>query len=51
MLFRRKIFEDWKLSQFGALCSPPSLEFSELSLISCVKPIEKYLAFEPLDWD
>jgi hypothetical protein len=46
MLFRRKNFE------YGNCPSPvlfaaPYLEFPELSVFSYVKPIEKYLSFEP----
>jgi hypothetical protein len=39
-------FEDGNCPSPG-LFEAPYLEFLELSLISFVKPIEKYLAFEP----
>jgi hypothetical protein len=44
-LFWRKNFEDGNSPSLG-LFAAPDLEYPELSLIN-VKPIEKYLAFEP----
>jgi hypothetical protein len=46
MLFLRKNFEDGNSPSPG-LFEAQDLEYSELSLISSVKPIQKYLAFEP----
>jgi hypothetical protein len=46
MLFWWKNFEDGNCPSLG-LFAAPYLEFPELSLISYVKPIEKYFAFEP----
>jgi hypothetical protein len=46
MLVWRRNFEDGITPSRG-LFAAPYLEFTELSLISYVKPIEKYLAFEP----
>jgi hypothetical protein len=46
ILVWRKIFKDGNGPSPG-LFAAPYLEFPELSLISFVKPIEKYLAFEP----
>jgi hypothetical protein len=46
MLFRRKNFEDGNSPSLG-LFAAPDLEYQELSLISYIKPIEKYLDFEP----
>jgi hypothetical protein len=46
MLFWRKNIEDGNCPSPG-LFAAPELEFPGLSLISYVKPIEKYLAFEP----
>jgi hypothetical protein len=45
MFVWRKNFEDTNSPSPG-LFSAPDLEYPELSLISYVKPIEKYLAFE-----
>jgi hypothetical protein len=39
-------FKKWKHSKSG-LIAAPYLEFPELLLISNIKPIEKYFAFEP----
>jgi hypothetical protein len=44
-MFWRKNFEDGNCPSLGLLAAL-YLEFPELSLISYVKPIEKYLAFE-----
>jgi hypothetical protein len=46
MLFWWKNFEDGKCPSSGLFAALYS-EFPELSLISYVKPIEKYFAFEP----
>jgi hypothetical protein len=46
ILVWRENFEDGNTSSSG-LFEAPYLEFTELSLISYVKPIEKYLAFQP----
>jgi hypothetical protein len=46
MLFWRKNFED-RNSPSPGLFLAPDLVYPELSLISYVKPIEKYLALEP----
>jgi hypothetical protein len=46
MVVWRKNFENGNTPSLGLFASP-YLEFPELSLISYVKPIEKYLAFEP----
>jgi hypothetical protein len=46
MLFWRKKFEGGSCPSTW-LFAAQYLEFPELSLISYVKPIEKYLAFEP----
>jgi hypothetical protein len=46
LLFRRKNFEDGNCPSPG-LFAAPYIEFPQLSLISYVKLIEKYLAFEP----
>jgi hypothetical protein len=46
MLFWRKSFEDGNCPSPG-LFAAPDLEYPELSLIFYVKPIAKYLAFEP----
>jgi hypothetical protein len=45
MLVWRKIFEDGNCTSLG-LFAAPYLGFPELSLISYLKPIEKYLAFD-----
>jgi hypothetical protein len=50
MLILLKMFENGDCPSPG-LFAAPHLEFLELSLISYVKTIEKYLAFESLDWD
>jgi hypothetical protein len=47
ILFWQKNFEDGNWPSPGLLAAPPYLEYPELSLISHVKPIEKYLIFEP----
>jgi hypothetical protein len=49
MLFWRKNFEDGNCPSLG-LFAALYLEFPDLSLISYVKPIVKYLAFEPRTW-
>jgi hypothetical protein len=46
MLFWRNNIEDGNCPSPG-LFAAPELEYPELSLISYVKPNEKYLAFEP----
>jgi hypothetical protein len=46
-LFWQKIFEDGNCPN-PVFFAAPDLEYPELSLISYVKPIEKYLALEPL---
>jgi hypothetical protein len=46
MLFWRNNIEDGNCPSPG-LFAAPELEYPGLSLISYVKPIEKYLAFEP----
>jgi hypothetical protein len=50
MLFWQKHFEDGSCPSPG-LFAASYLEFPEFSVISYIKPIEKYLAFEPQDWD
>jgi hypothetical protein len=48
MLFWRKNFKDGNCPYWGSLQPCTVLfEFPEVALISCVKPIEKYLVFEP----
>jgi hypothetical protein len=48
MLFWLKNFEDGNCPSPGSgLFAAPYIELPEFSLISCVKPIEKYLANEP----
>jgi hypothetical protein len=48
MWCREKIAVDGNCPTVGALCSPLlTVEIPELSLISYVEPIAKYLAFEP----
>jgi hypothetical protein len=46
MLFWRKNLEDGNSPSPG-LFATPDLEYKELTLISYVQPIEKYLALEP----
>jgi hypothetical protein len=46
ILFWRKNFDDGNCPSLK-LIAAPYLEFPELSLISYVKPKERYLAFEP----
>jgi hypothetical protein len=46
MLFRRKNFVDGNSPSLG-LFATPDIEYQELSVISYIKPIEKYLDFEP----
>jgi hypothetical protein len=46
ILFLRKNIEDGNCPSPGLFVAP-ELEYPGLSLISYVKPIEKYIAFEP----
>jgi hypothetical protein len=47
MLFWRKKFEDENCPSPRLSLQPRIYEFPELSIISYVEPIEKYLASEP----
>jgi hypothetical protein len=50
LFFFRKNFEDEHCPSPG-LSAAPDFEYPELSFVSYVKPIEKYLAVERPEWE